>query len=65
MKDKKKGLNSTKMDERGKTPDRKKKIPEGARGLLFSKTSRPALVPTQPPVQLVSWFFPAGNAVGA
>jgi hypothetical protein len=25
-----KGLNSTKMDQRGKTPDRQKKIPPGA-----------------------------------
>jgi hypothetical protein len=30
MKDKKKGLNSTKMDQRGKTQDRQKKIPPGA-----------------------------------
>jgi hypothetical protein len=34
------------------------RIPEGERGVLFSKTPRPALGPTQPPVQRVPSFFP-------
>jgi hypothetical protein len=37
MKDEK-DLNSTKMDQRGRTPDRQKKIPAGTIHFLFSKT---------------------------
>jgi hypothetical protein len=35
---------------------------ESRRGRDFSHTSRPALWPTQPPVQ---WVFPGGKAAGA
>jgi hypothetical protein len=34
-------------------------------GRDFRHPSRPALRPTQPPVQLVSYLFPAGKAAGA
>jgi len=32
---------------------------------LFSKVFRPALGPTQPPIQWVSAFVPGGKAAGA
>jgi hypothetical protein len=31
---------------------------------LYSKVSRPALRPTQPPIQRVSGFFPRGEVAG-
>jgi len=40
------------------------RIPEGERDVLFSKMSRPALGPTQPPVQRVPRFFFPGIAPG-
>jgi hypothetical protein len=36
------------------------------KNFLFSTSSRPALGPTQPPIERVPWgFFPGGKVVGA
>jgi hypothetical protein len=32
---------------------------------LFATVSRPALGPTQPPIQCVQWLFPWGKVAGA
>jgi hypothetical protein len=40
-------------------------FPADATDFLFSKTSGPALQPTQPPVQWVGWWCCRGAAVGA
>jgi hypothetical protein len=58
-----KDLNSTKMDQRGKTPDRKK-IPMGARDFSLLQKSRPALGPTQISTQSVPGFFPGVKRLG-
>jgi hypothetical protein len=52
------------MDQRGKTPDKKKsRLVQWI--FLFSKTSSPALETTQPPMQRVPAFIPGIKAAGA
>ena len=41
------------------------RVPVGARELLFSKTFKRTMVPTNPPIQSVPGLFPGGKVSGA
>jgi hypothetical protein len=59
-----KDLNSTKMDQRGKTPGRQQTKYPGWGEIFRSRPDRP-WGPTQPPLQWVPGLFPGGKAAGA